>query len=133
LRRPFTFALKQCEEKSLMQIYVGNLPEEVTDAELRSMFEKYGKVRSATIGDEKGYGFVEMPVKSEGRAAIEAWRGKEIKGKPLRVRALKPGDDFHSHAMSLQRGAGVKGAPRFRGNVGNRGAGAIRRGGQRGS
>jgi len=116
-----------------MQIYIGNLPVEFTDGELRSLFEEFGKVRSATIGDEKGYGFVEMPVKSEGRAAIEALRGKEMGGKPLRVRAVKPGDDFHSHALSLHQGGQSKGAPRFRGNIGNRGGGAIRRGGQRGS
>ena len=30
-----------------MDIYVGNLPYEVTDAELQAHFEKFGKVASA--------------------------------------------------------------------------------------
>jgi RNA recognition motif-containing protein len=125
-----------------MQIYVGNLPTTHTDDDLRKMFEPHGKVRSAVIGKDRktgeseGYGFVEMPVKSEGRAAIEALRGKEMKGKPLLVRALKPGDEFHQHAMNMQGSArgGGKILPRqVQGNLGPRGAGAIRRGGQRGT
>jgi RNA recognition motif-containing protein len=124
-----------------MQIYVGNLSETITDDELREMFRAYGEVRAATIGRDRksgqsqGYGFVEMPVKGEARAAIEGLRGKEIGGKPLRVRALKPGDDFHQHALDLQ-GSGKPGAKvgkPFRGEVNIRAAGAIRRSGRRGS
>lgn len=122
-----------------MQIYVGNLPDTVTDEELREMFEKFGKVQAATIGRDKktgaseGYGFVEMPVKSEARGAIDGLRGKEMDGKPLRVKALKPGDEFHSHAQNMQGGGGGKGIKPQRVDPGFRGAGAIRRGGQRGS
>jgi RNA recognition motif-containing protein len=126
-----------------MQIYIGNLPEDFTDEELRSMFEAHGKVRAATIGREKkdgpsqGYGFVDMPVKAEARAAIEALRGKEMKGKQLRVRGLKPGDDFHRHALDIHATTkpGIKvpkGGSRFHGDVSYRGSGAIRRGGRRG-
>ncbi|MGB5873650.1 MAG: RNA-binding protein [Bacteroidota bacterium] len=126
-----------------MQIYVGNLPEEFSDDELRAMFEAHGKVRAATIGREKkdgpsqGYGFVDMPVKSEARTAVESLRGKEMKGKQLRVRALKPGDEFHRHALNVNAtskpGAQVpKAGGRFRGDVSYRGSGAIRRGGRRG-
>jgi len=123
-----------------MQIYIGNLPLTYTDAQLRSLFEPHGTVRRATIGLDKagksqGYGFVEMPVKSEGRAAVEALRGKTLGEKPLLVRALKPGDDFLQHAAATHGGAqpGLKSTKPFQGNVGARGAGAIRRGGQRGT
>jgi RNA recognition motif-containing protein len=124
-----------------MQIYIGNLPLGYTDEELRSLFTPYGTVRTATIGldrksgEPQGYGFVEMPVKSEGRTAIEALRGKELEGKTLRVRALKPGDDFHRHAVAMQKGAqpGGKITKAFQGNVGARSSGAIRRTGQRGT
>ncbi len=121
-----------------MQIYVGNLPASVTDEELRSLFEKFGAVQAATVGRDKktgesqGYGFVEMPVKSEVRAAIDGLRGKEMDGKPLRVKVLKPGDEFHSHAQNLH-GGGIKGVKPQRVDPGFRGTGAIRRGGQRGS
>jgi RNA recognition motif-containing protein len=123
-----------------MQIYIGNLPADYTDEQLRSLFEPHGTVRRATMGRDKagesqGYGFVEMPVKSEGRAAIEALRGKKLDEKPLLVRALKPGDDFLQHAAATHGSGqpGLKSTKPFQGNVGARGAGAIRRGGQRGT
>lgn len=125
-----------------MQIYVGNLPTSHSDDDLRRLFEPHGTVRSAVIGRDKktgalmGYGFVEMPVKSEGRAAIEALRGQMIGDRPLLVRALKPGDEFHKHAMSLHGGSGAPGkltGKSFTGNLGTKGTGAIRRGGQRGT
>ena len=125
-----------------MQIYVGNLPNNYTDEELRNLFSSYGTVRAATIGRDKktdepqGYGFVEMPVKSEARAAIEALRGKTLTDKPMLVRALKPGDDFLNHAMTMQGGAraGAKTTGKtFQGNVGVKAGGAVRRSGKRGS
>ena len=121
-----------------MQIYVGNLPLEFTDVELKSLFEPYGRVLRATIGKDKktekseGYGFVEMPVKSEARAAIEALRGKDMQGKPLRAKTVKPGDEFQQHAHSLH-GASQKAGAGYNAAKQVRGAGAIRRGGQRGS
>jgi|DewCreStandDraft_4_1066084.scaffolds.fasta_scaffold271619_1 RNA recognition motif-containing protein len=121
-----------------MQIYIGNLPLSLTDEQLREMFAAYGTVRAATVGRNKktqeseGYGFVDMPVKSEARAAIEALRGKELEGKPLRVRALKPGDEFHQLAHTLH--ATSQKAPKgFSPARQPRAAGAIRRGGQRGT
>lgn len=121
-----------------MQIYVGNLPTEVTDEQLREMFAAHGRVRAATIGKNKktgaseGYGFVEMPVRSEARAAIEALRGKEMQGKVLRVRALKPGDEFHQLAHTLHA-TSQKGPRGFSPAKQPRAMGAIRRGGQRGT
>jgi RNA recognition motif-containing protein len=116
-----------------MQIYIGNLPLEYTDAELKSMFEAFGSVKEATIGRNKktneseGYGIVVMAVKSEARDAVEGLRGKEIQGKPLRVRILKPGDDFHMQEP------GRSGIPLMKSGGTFRGTSAIRRGGQRGS
>lgn len=125
-----------------MHIYVGNLPTSLSDDDLGALFKPHGIVRAATIGRDKktgesqGYGFVDMPVKSEARAAIEALRGKEMEGKPLLVRALKPGDDFHQHALAMQGGGRVgqkMASTSYGNNAGPRGAGAIRRGGKRGS
>jgi len=120
-----------------MQIYVSNLPLKITDEDLKSMFEKFGTVKSAEIGLDKktgasmGYGIVVMPVKSDVRDAIDALRGKEIEGKPLRVRVLKPGDAFHSEGHTT--GDPLKGKGGFKGDGSYRGGGALRRGGQRGS
>jgi cold-inducible RNA-binding protein len=122
-----------------MQIYVGNLPLTFTDAELKSMFDKFGTVRSALIGvnkktgESEGYGIVEMPVKSEARAAADELRGKDMEGQPLRVKILKPGDPFHNAAIGRGQTYNVKAGATFRGDGSYRGSGAIRRGGQRGS
>ena len=120
-----------------MQIYIGNLPLEYTDAELKSMFEPFGAVQSASIGMNKktgaseGYGIVEMAVKHEARAAVEELRGKDMKGKPLLVRILKPDDPFHTGTNQGRQG--FAGGGKFRGDGSYRGGGALRRGGQRGS
>jgi cold-inducible RNA-binding protein len=116
-----------------MQIYVGNLPPEFTDADLKAMFEVYGRVLAASIGKEKGYGFVEMQKKAEARAAVDALRGKDMQGKPLRAKVLKPGDEFHQQAQTLHGSSNNAGGRQPRGDGGYRGSGAIRRGGQRGS
>ena len=123
-----------------MHIFIGSLPETTTDESLRAMFAEFGDVRSATMvvdkktGASQVYGFVEMPVKTEGRNAIEGLRMKDLGAGPLRVRALKPGDEFYSHAVDrggAQVHAGAK--TLYRGDPGPRGAGAIRRGGMRGA
>jgi RNA recognition motif-containing protein len=116
-----------------MQIYVGNLPAEFTDGDLRSLFEAYGTVVAASIGEEKGYGLVEMQKKSEARAAVDGLRGKDMQGKPLRVKVLKPGDEFHWDHRARRGVSSVKGGIQFRGDGSYRGSGAIRRGGKRGS
>jgi RNA recognition motif-containing protein len=69
-----------------MNIYVGNLPLEVTEDELRQEFTAFGEVISATImndkyigsGQQRGYGFVQMPSQSEGKAAITALNDKTL-------------------------------------------------------
>jgi RNA recognition motif-containing protein len=122
-----------------MQIYVGNLPLKTTDESLRKMFAPHGTVKAASIGKDKddkpqGYGFVDMPVKSEARNAIEALRGKELDGKPLLVRALKPDDEFHQHALATHGGARAGFTAKApRGNIAPRAGGAVRRSGKRGS
>ena len=58
-----------------MNIYVGNLSWQMTDEDLRTLFEQYGSVTSAKIvkdktsGRSKGFGFVEMPEDGEAQNA----------------------------------------------------------------
>ena len=65
-----------------MNIYVGNLSPEVTEEDLQQAFEAFGKVESVNVikdkfsGVSRGFGFVEMPTKAEGQAAIEGLSGK---------------------------------------------------------
>jgi RNA-binding proteins (RRM domain) len=79
-----------------MNIYVGNLPREVTETELREAFEAFGQVTSVTIikdkfsGVSRGFGFVEMPTSDEAQAAITGMNEKELKGRVLRVNVARP-------------------------------------------
>jgi cold-inducible RNA-binding protein len=120
-----------------MQILIVNIPPDLTDEGLKKMFEEYGKVLSSKVSTDKktgaseGFGIVEMAVKHEARAAVEGLRGKDMQGKPLRVRILKPDDPFHGSLKPGGHSSG--GGVQFRGENEKRGGGAMRRGGMRGS
>ncbi len=66
------------------KLYVGGLPFETTDTELRAWFEQAGKVDSAVIitdngsGLSKGFGCVEMSTKAGARRAISELNGKVL-------------------------------------------------------
>ncbi|VXD12082.1 putative RNA-binding protein RbpB [Planktothrix serta PCC 8927] len=82
-----------------MSIYVGNLAYEVTPEALEQVFEKYGKVKRATVpqdretGKSRGFGFVEMVDEADENTAIEALDGAEWMGRRLRVNKAKPRED----------------------------------------
>jgi cold-inducible RNA-binding protein len=79
-----------------MNIYVGNLPYDLSEDEVKGMFAEFGEVSSVTLimdkesGRPKGFGFVEMAEDAGGDAAIAALNGKEIKGRTLRVDKAQP-------------------------------------------
>ena len=73
------------------KLYVGNIPFDTTEDNLRSMFEKHGSVESVKVildretGRSRGFAFVEM---ADGNAAEEAMRaldGNDMGGRSLRV------------------------------------------------
>ena len=79
-----------------MNIYVGNLSRDAVDEDLRRAFEVFGQVASVNLimkkstGESRGFGFVEMPVEAEARAAIDGLNGKELKERPLTVNEARP-------------------------------------------
>jgi RNA recognition motif-containing protein len=79
-----------------MNIYVGNLSHEASEDDMRQAFEAFGQVTSATIikdkfsGESRGFGFVEMPTKAEGQAAITGLNGQDLKGRALKVSEARP-------------------------------------------
>lgn len=83
----------------MKKIYVGNFAFNMTEAELRSMFEPYGKVESATLvtdrdtGRSRGFGFVEMTEDAEAASAIGALNGRDSGGRPLTVNEARPKTD----------------------------------------
>ncbi|NQT79527.1 MAG: RNA-binding protein [Candidatus Aminicenantes bacterium] len=82
-----------------MNIYVGNLPREATEGDLKEAFEAFGEVTSAKIisdkftGDSRGFGFVEMSNSAEAQAAISGLDGKDLKGSTLKVNEARPRRD----------------------------------------
>ena len=74
----------------MKKLYVGNLPWRVDDDALRTMFEGFGTVHSATVindretGRSRGFGFVEMD-DGDADTAMNAMNGKDEGGRPLRV------------------------------------------------
>ena len=71
-------------------LYVGNLPFNATEADVKALFERHGKVDSVKLindretGKPRGFGFVDMP-SNEAQAAIQALNGFQMNGRPLRV------------------------------------------------
>ncbi len=98
-----------------MNIYVGNLSYKVTEEELKQAFEAFGEVESTKIiqdmysGRSRGFGFVEMPTKTEAESAIEGLNGKEIKGRELKVSEARPRSERDRYG---NRGGGRKGGRR---------------------
>jgi RNA recognition motif-containing protein len=76
-----------------LNIYVGNLSLEITEDELRREFTAFGEVISVTImndkyigsGQPRGYGYVEMTSKSEGKTAISNLEGKKMRNRVVSV------------------------------------------------
>lgn len=74
-----------------MEIFVGNLAPQATEAELIALFKAFGDVKSAEVkremftGTSKGFAFIEMPGKQHSLAAIAGLNGKDLHGRPLRV------------------------------------------------
>ena len=79
------------ESVSAMNIYVGNLSAEATEAEIESAFSEYGDVKSVSIvkdretGRSRGFGFVEMRDGKAGREAIDGLNLREIAGRAMTV------------------------------------------------
>ena len=79
-----------------MNIFVGNLVPEVTEAQLAELFKQFGDVKSVQIARAmftdapRGFGFVEMPGKQASLAAVAGLNGKELAGRPLKVNEARP-------------------------------------------
>ena len=112
-----------------MNIYVGNLPRETTEDELRKSFEEFGQVAEVRVitdkfsGESRGFGFVEMPSKDEAEKAIEEMNGKDLMGRVLNVNEARP---------RVERGGGGRrgGFGGGRGGGGRGGSGKSRGGGR---
>ena len=74
------------------RLYVGNLSWNVSDDDLREVFQQDGRqvvdarvITDRETGRSRGFGFVEFASSEEGQAAIQALDGHELDGRPMRV------------------------------------------------
>lgn len=82
-----------------MNIYVGNLPYDVTETDLREIFSQFGEISQINLitdkfsGQSKGFGFVEMENNSQADAAIKGLNESNFKGRNIKVNQAKPKSD----------------------------------------
>ncbi|MES2554835.1 MAG: hypothetical protein V4604_01730 [Bacteroidota bacterium] len=80
----------------MTSIFVAKLDFNTTDEELKSLFERHGKVNRVTIakdretGKPRGFAFVEMPNEEEAETAIDALDNSSVNGRTI---AVKKADD----------------------------------------
>jgi RNA recognition motif-containing protein len=81
-----------------MKILIRNLSRNITETELKAMFEVHGAVQSCSLvmdketGQSKGFGFVKMPKPGEAKAAIKTLNGHEVDGFKIRVKKAESSD-----------------------------------------
>jgi RNA recognition motif-containing protein len=99
------------------KMYVGNLPFETTEDDVRELFEEYGEIESVAMitdrdsGRFRGFCFVEMD-NAAASAAIAALDGKDYAGRDLRVNEARPREE--------RSGGGNRGGNRGRGGYNSR-------------
>jgi cold-inducible RNA-binding protein len=78
------------------KLYVGNLPYEVGEAELQTLFAAAGTVdtvsvmRDMTTGRARGFAFVEMSNDAEAQKAITQFNDYSMGGRNLTVNEARP-------------------------------------------
>jgi RNA recognition motif-containing protein len=79
-----------------MKLYVGNLPYNYTEEDLKKIFSKYKSVVSCNLiidrntQRSKGFGFVEFDSEEEAQEAIQELNGKDFEGRAIIVNEARP-------------------------------------------
>ncbi|HZP46265.1 MAG TPA: RNA-binding protein [Candidatus Binataceae bacterium] len=79
-----------------MRLFVGNLPFDVTERELRDLvivhagIEKIEIVKDRATGASKGFAFVELISSSDAPGVIDALHRATLHGRKLRVEEARP-------------------------------------------
>ncbi|KAK3525449.1 hypothetical protein QTP86_031540 [Hemibagrus guttatus] len=92
--------LRKPGEKSYTQrcrLFIGNLPNDITEDEFKRLFYKYGEPSEIFINQSKGFGFIRLESRALAEIAKAELDDKPMKGRPLRVRFAT-----HSAALSIR-------------------------------
>jgi cold-inducible RNA-binding protein len=78
------------------KLYVGNLPYDLPEEEIRTIFSACGQVASVRLitdrdtGRPKGFGFVEMSSEAEAQDAIQKLNGSTVGNRKIVVSEARP-------------------------------------------
>jgi RNA recognition motif-containing protein len=80
----------------MKNLFVGNLNFQITESELRTLFEPFGQIGRVHLamdretGRARGFAFVEIPNDEEAAKAIAALDGKQVAGRNIKVNEARP-------------------------------------------
>ncbi|TFY55014.1 hypothetical protein EVJ58_g8512 [Rhodofomes roseus] len=96
-----------------MQLYVGSLHFNLTESDIKQVFEPFGELefvdlhRDPTTGRSKGYAFVQYKRAEDARMALEQMEGFELAGRTLRVNTVhEKGTTKYTQQDSLDEAGG---------------------------
>ncbi|XP_075995442.1 splicing factor, proline- and glutamine-rich [Genypterus blacodes] len=101
--KPMEFKLSMLRkpgEKTYTQrcrLFIGNLPNDITEDEFKILFSKYGEPSEVFINKGKGFGFIRLESRALAEIAKVELDDTPMKGRPLRVRFAT-----HSAALSVK-------------------------------
>jgi RNA recognition motif-containing protein len=78
------------------KLYVGNLANNTTEDDLRSLFVEAGTISSVALikdrhtGKSKGFAFIEMSSQAEAQKAINMFNGQALNDRELTVSIARP-------------------------------------------
>ncbi|XP_029975825.1 splicing factor, proline- and glutamine-rich isoform X1 [Salarias fasciatus] len=79
------------------RLFVGNLPNDLSEEDFRKLFAKYGEPSEVFINKSKGFGFIRLESRALAEIAKAELDDTPMKGRPLRVRFAT-----HSAALSVK-------------------------------
>lgn len=97
------------------RLFVGGLPYDATEDQLKQLFAGVGTVVSCNIiidkfsGRSKGFGFVEMTTDEEAQKAVETLNGTDMGGRKIVVNEARPLEDRPPRRFDDARGTGRSG------------------------
>ncbi|CZT04111.1 probable PAB1-mRNA polyadenylate-binding protein [Rhynchosporium agropyri] len=102
-------------------IYVKNIPVEVTDEEFRDLFEKFGDVTSASLARDqennksRGFGFVNFINHEHAAKAVDELNGKDFKGQDLYVGRAQKKHEREEELRKSYEAARIEKASKYQG------------------
>lgn len=68
------------------RLYVGNLPQDVKEEDLREWFKPYGEINEAFVNNEKNFAFLKVDYHANAERAKRELDGGMQKNRPIRIR-----------------------------------------------